>query len=277
MTQNSPASHPLIDVHCHLDDQAFDPDRAEVLARATNVGVKAIVIPGVTAKGWPAISQLTESHPQLFANYGLHPLFIQHHHEDHLTQLDLLLTQDPFAIAVGECGLDYRHNDSDKATQKHYFATQLQIAKQHDLPVVIHARGAVEDSILAIKDSGHRSGIVHSYNGSYEQARRLIDLGYSFSFGGAITYTRATKLRRLIPRLPLDSLLLETDGPFQPDAGLASNGRSEPARIGVVLDTIVALRSESKNLVAQQTTENASRIFGKLRTERILSTEPKTD
>ena len=130
--------------------------------------------------------------------------------------------------------------------------------------MVIHARRAVEDTILAIRANGHYDGIVHSYNGSYEQAKRLIDLGYAFSFGGAVTYTRATKLRRLLTQLPLDSLLLETDAPFQPDAGLASSSRSEPARLTKVLDTLCELRNQSRDALAKQTTDNAMRVFKKL-------------
>jgi len=256
-----PAASQLIDTHCHLDDALFNDDRDEVIERAGVRGVSHIIVPGISRSGWSAIRALGESNPQIHTNYGIHPLFLKSHAESDLTLLSELLSRDAGAVGVGECGLDYFHKETDRSRQQFFFTAQLHIAKEQNLPVVIHARRAVEDVILGIRESGHYRGMVHSFNGSYEQATRLIDLGYRFSFGGAVTHQRATRLRKLIARLPLDSMMLETDAPYQADAGLEPGARTEPSRVVNVLEAISVIRSESVEQIASQTTENAVKLF----------------
>lgn len=260
----SPAESPrdaprLIDVHVHSDDERLKGDRHAVMRRAHQAGVVAQVVPAISERLWPRVKAVCAEHEGLHACYGLHPCFHDEHRDEHVAALaDWIGREHP--VAVGECGLDYYVAGADKARQQHLFAAQLSLAREFDLPIVIHARKAVEDVIRMIRVSGHYRGLVHSFNGSEQQAHRLIDLGYSLSFGGAVTYARARRLRHLVASLPLDALLLETDAPDQSDA-LHVGERNEPAYLAEVWRTVSALRPESAATVAARTTANAISLF----------------
>ncbi len=249
----------LIDSHVHLDDQRFDVDRDQVVKRAEQSGVITMIVPAVTATTWSKTKKITDKYPNVFPAYGLHPYFIDQHEAEHLEQLHNWIETEK-AIAVGECGLDYFLPELDQTKQRLFFERQLTIAKKFDLPIIIHARSAVEDVINLLKKSGHNKGMIHSYNGSLQQAKKLIDLGYLLSFGGAVTYPRAKKLRALIGQLPLDSLLLETDAPDQAGANF-NQQRNEPSFIIEILDTFTELRSENRKVIAEQTTQNCQKLF----------------
>ncbi len=249
----------LIDSHVHFDDPRFDKDRDAVYQRAMQAGVIAMIMPAITAESWPKTKQCSDQYENVFPAYGLHPYFIDQHKPEHLDQLkDWIKKEQP--VAVGECGLDYFLPELDQEKQKNFFEAQLEIAKESSLPIIIHARSAVEDVINVIRKSGHNKGMIHSYNGSLQQAKQLIDLGYYLSFGGAVTYTRANKLRTLIKELPLESMLIETDAPDQPDAD-HKDQRNEPGFILEILNTFAELRSESRETIAQQTMHNTVRLF----------------
>jgi len=249
----------LIDSHIHFDDPRFDQDRDEVYQRAKQAGVIAMIMPAITAASWPKTKQCADQYKNVFPAYGLHPYFIDQHKPEHLDQLkDWIKKEQP--VAVGECGLDYFLPDLDQEKQKTFFESQLEMAKEFDLPIIIHARRAVEDVINLIKKSGHQKGMIHSYNGSLQQAKQLIDLGYYLSFGGAVTYARAKKLRTLIKDLPLDSLLIETDAPDQPSIDHKGQ-RNEPRFITEVLDTIVELRPENRETVLHVIMQNTIKLF----------------
>lgn len=249
----------LIDSHVHLDDSTFDVDREAVRERALAAGVVAQVVPAIAADGWPALRALCAGGTGLHPAYGLHPLFLARHRREHLDLLAAWL-RDERAVAVGECGLDFYTGDLDPQQQRFYFRRQLELAREFDLPVIVHARRAVEEVILTIRDVGGLRGVVHSYAGSEEQARQLADLGFMLGIGGPVTYERARRLRRLVARIPLDTLLLETDAPDQPDAAHRGQ-RNEPARLVEVLRCVAALRGESETAVAAATTANARRLF----------------
>jgi TatD DNase family protein len=163
--------------------------------------------------------------------------------------------------AIGECGLDFFVKGLDQAQQQRYFLGQLQLAREFDLPLIVHARRAVDAVILAIRKVGRLRGVVHSFAGSPEQARQLQSLDFLIGLGGPVTYERAQRLRRLAAELPLQQLLLETDAPDQPDASIRGQ-RNEPARLRTVLDTIAMLRGQPAAEIAEQTTRNAQKLFG---------------
>ncbi|PPU92443.1 TatD family hydrolase [Xanthomonas albilineans] len=258
----------LIDSHCHLDADAFDHDRAAVIARAQNAGVVAQIVPAVTAASWPTLRAVCATAPDLHSAYGLHPLFLAQHRSTHLEALaDWVARERP--CAIGECGLDFFVAGLDPTEQQRYFAAQLHLARTFDLPVIVHARRSVDAVILAIRKVGRLRGVVHSFAGSAEQARQLRDLDFLIGLGGPITYPRAQRLRRLATELPLQQLLLETDAPDQPDASIRGQ-RNEPARLRTVLDTIATLRREPAAVIAAQTTRNAQQLFGL----QTTSTEP---
>lgn len=250
----------LIDSHCHLDAAEFDGDRAAVIARAQAAGIVAQVLPAVTAASWPKLREVCAMADGLYPAYGLHPLFLDQHRPEHLPLLGEWIERER-PCAIGECGLDFFVEGLDEAEQQRYFAGQLQLARAFDLPVIVHARRAVDAVILAIRKVGRLRGVVHSFAGSPEQARQLQSLDFLIGLGGPVTYERAQRLRRLAAELPLQQLLLETDAPDQPDASIRGE-RNEPARLRTVLDTIAALRGQPAAEIAEQTTRNAQQLFG---------------
>lgn len=249
----------LIDSHCHLDADEFDHDRAQVIARAQAAGVRTQVVPAVTAASWPKLRETCQLADGLYPAYGLHPMFLDQHRPEHLDQLrEWIAREQP--CAVGECGLDFFVEGLDADRQQFYFDGQLRIAREFDLPVIVHARRAVDAVIAAIKQVGGLRGVIHSFPGSPEQAAQLHKLGFLVGLGGPLTYDRAQRLQRLVAQLPLEQLLLETDAPDQPDAGIRGE-RNEPARLTVIAETVARLRGESVEAIAGQTAANARRLF----------------
>lgn len=163
-------------------------------------------------------------------------------------------------MAVGECGLDLFVENLDPNTQQLYFDGQLELARDFDLPVIAHARRAVDAVIASFKRVGKLRGVVHSFSGSPEQARQLWQLGFMIGIGGPVTYARANRLRGLVTEMPLEYLLLETDAPDQPDAEIRGQ-RNEPARLSFVCETIAELRGVDAATIAVATTANARRLF----------------
>lgn len=249
----------LIDSHCHLDADEFDHDRAQVIARAQAAGVRTQVVPAVTAASWPKLRETCQLADGLYPAYGLHPMFLDQHRPEHLDQLrEWIAREQP--CAVGECGLDFFVEGLDAEQQQFYFDGQLRIAREFDLPVIVHARRAVDAVIAAIKQVGGLRGVIHSFPGSPEQATQLHKLGFLVGLGGPLTYERAQRLQRLVAQLPLEQLLLETDAPDQPDAGIRGE-RNEPARLTVIAETVAKLRGETVEAIADQTSANARRLF----------------
>lgn len=249
----------LIDSHSHFDDDSFDADRSAALARARAAGVVAQVVPAVNARLWPRLREVCGAYPGLYPAYGLHPICLADHDRADLDQLAAWIEQER-PVAVGEIGLDYYIEELDRDAQREYFLAQLGIARDARLPVVVHARHAVEDTYQLLRRFPTVRGVVHSFAGSEQQARRLIDLGYCLGFGGPVTYARANRLRTLVQRLPLESILLETDSPDQPGARHRGE-RNEPARITEVLREVARLRDEDPAHVAAATYANTVRLF----------------
>jgi len=249
----------LVDSHCHLDATEFDVDRDAVIARARAAGVMRQVIPAVDAAGWPKLREVCAAHDGLFPAYGLHPMYLASHRPQHLDDLRGWIERE-HPVAVGECGLDYYLEDLDAQEQQAYFDAQLRLAREFELPVIVHARRAVDAVIGAIRRVGQLRGVIHSYAGSMEQARQLADLGFLIGLGGPVTYERANRLRKLAAAIGIDQLLLETDAPDQPDAGIRGQ-RNEPARLTTVLETIAQLRDEAPDIIAAATSRNAERLF----------------
>jgi len=250
----------LVDSHCHLDVAEFDTDRDAVLARAREAGVVAQVVPAIARAGFEHLRAVCAAHADLHPTYGLHPMYIAEHRPAHLDELRAWLERER-PIAVGECGLDFFVENLDPDTQRTYFRRQLELAREFDLPLILHARRAVDEVIHTVRAIGSLRGVVHSFSGSPEQARQLWNLGFLVGIGGPVTYDRANRLRALVATMPIQYLLLETDAPDQPDAAHRGQ-RNEPARIVEVLDAIAMLRGEPPEAVAAATTANARRLFG---------------
>jgi len=249
----------LTDSHAHLDDSSFDPDRAQVLRRAAEAGVRRIVVPAIHRNSWAGIERLCAKHPQALPAYGLHPIFLEQHRPEHVAELTQWL-KDHSAVAVGEIGLDYFLEDLDREQQRAYFEQQLHVAREFDLPVIAHARRAVDEVTATLRRIGGLRGVVHSFSGSEQQAEQLWRLGFHLGIGGPVTYERAQRLRRIVAGMPLEYLLLETDAPDQPGAGQRGQ-RNEPAHIAEVLGVVAGLRGDSEANIAAATTANAAHLF----------------
>lgn len=250
----------LVDSHAHLDDASFDADRSAMFARSAEAGVRRWIVPAIDRENWARVERLATSDKGVFPAYGLHPLFLERHHDTHLDELPDWL-EGHGAVAVGEIGLDFYVDGLDPARQRDLFVRQLHIAKDHGLPVVIHARRAFEETIHTLRRIGGLRGVVHSFSGSEEQARQLFDLGFHIGIGGPVTYDRANRIHRVVAGMPLEWLLLETDAPDQP-CSQHRGERNEPAYMRDVLRAIATLRDEPETDIAAATTTNAERLFG---------------
>lgn len=249
----------LTDSHCHIDVADFDADRDAVMARARAAGVTRQVVPAIACASWPQLRAVCAHYDGLFPAYGLHPMVLAEHRAEHLDALvDWITRERP--LAVGECGLDFFVPGIDADQQRHYFMRQLQIAHAFDLPLIIHARRAVDEVIASIRRIGKLRGVVHSFSGSAQQAQQLWQLGFCIGLGGPLSYPRATRLRRLVATMPLQQLLLETDAPDQPLNGHQGQ-RNEPARLLDVLRVVAQLRGECETHIAEATSANAERLF----------------
>ena len=251
----------FIDSHTHLDFAEFDHDRNEVLNRAAKNHISDIIISATTAKRWPLISQLACENcaPKCHVAFGLHPMFMSEHKDEDIAALKKILSSQK-AVAVAEIGLDFFISNPDRDAQIKLFVAQLDIAQQMNLPVIIHARKSQDIVLKYLRRFPDLRGSLHSFSGSEQQARQFIDLGFYLGFGGPITYTRATRLRKLVSSLPLDTMLIETDSPDQSDSKHQGK-RNEPAYLPNVAVTIAHLRDISVEEVAQATSDNARILF----------------
>ena len=202
----------LIDTHIHLDAHEFDPDRCALVARARAAGVGGFVVPAIGVDNFSSVAALADARAGLWCAYGIHPLQAQRAAAGDLEVLDQRLACGE-AVAVGEIGLDFFVADADPERQISCFQAQLHLARRHDLPVILHARRAVEAVLQSLRRTPVSGGIVHAFNGSLQQARAFLTLGFRLGFGGAMSYPGSTRIRRLASELPLEAIVLETDAP----------------------------------------------------------------
>ena len=257
-----------IDTHCHLDAPEFAPDRDQVRARAAQSGVGLCVLPAVEVGNFDAVRELAHAHGDAYA-LGIHPLCTGRAPDGDLTLLDRALAQhrgDPRLLAVGEIGLDYFVPGLDPDRQEFFYRGQLALARKHGLPVILHVRRSADRLLKELRGS-KVTGIAHAFNGSAQQARHFVDLGFKLGFGGNVTYDRAQQIRRLAIELPLDALVLETDSPDIPphwlyataqqrEAGQAQ-GRNEPAELPRIAAVLADLRGMPLEQLAEASTRNA--------------------
>lgn len=252
-------NNPLIDTHCHLDFVEFDEDRKAVIERAKDNNISHIIIPATQLSNWASIQKLCSNDKSLHACYGFHPYWADTPTNKDIDTLEDWVNQHP-CVGIGECGLDYREGQIDKKIQLKLFEAQLDIAANNALPIAIHSINATEDVIKLIKKHPNLKGKMHSYSGSLQQAHRLIDLDFYISFGGTITYKNASKHRHTAATIPLNSLMIESNAPDQPDE-THKDLRNEPAYLIEILKCVNELRNEDIEEIALQTTLNAKHLF----------------
>jgi TatD DNase family protein len=257
----------LIDTHCHLDAGEYDADRDAVAAHARRAGVKRIIVPSVGAFNFQSTIDCSRYEGVSIA-LGLHPMYVHEHREEDLVKLDELI-RFCAPVAVGEIGLDRFQSridrpgvhEDDLVRQEYFYTEQLKIAKSHELPVLLHIRRANDQILKHLRRVKVPGGIAHAFNGSMQQAREYIKLGFMLGFGGAMTYARATSLRKLAAELPLDCIVLETDGPDIPPEWIARQ-RNEPAELPRIAQVLAEMRGIDVEEVARATTENAMKVLG---------------
>ncbi len=249
----------IIDTHCHLDVADFDLDRDKVINHCHEQGISKIIVPAIESKTWGKLLDLCKAEKGLYPALGLHPVFIEQHQTDDVNKLEQLLeTQRP--VAIGEIGLDFYIKELDQQQQTHLFETQLQIAKDHDLPVILHVRKAHDQVLQLLKKIKVKGGFSHAFNGNEQQANHYINLGFKLGFGGTLTYENAHKIHHLAKTLPLEAIVLETDAP---DMVVNSHRgeRNSPEYITDCLTSLAKIRNEDVEFIARQTTQNANDII----------------
>ena len=252
----------FIDTHCHFDFPPFSGDEAASIARAAQAGVEKIVVPSTEAAWFARVMALAENHDALYAALGLHPIVIEQHSEASLEQLERCLASRPKKlVAIGEIGLDLYRDDPQFERQQVVLDAQLVLAKRYDLPVILHSRRTHDKLAMHLKRHKlPRTGVVHGFAGSLQQAQRFIELGYKIGVGGTITYPRASKTRDVMAQLPLTSLLLETDAPDMPLNGFQGQP-NRPERAACVFETLCELRHEPAEVIADTLFTNSSELF----------------
>lgn len=255
-------SYVFTDTHCHFDFPPFSGDEQASLAQAAQAGVQQIIVPAVTADRFARILKLAREHTPLFAALGLHPRYIAQHQDEQLEQLaGFLASKPPKLVAVGEIGLDLYMDEPQFERQQALLKAQLKLAKQCDLPVILHSRRSHDQLAAALRRiEVPRRGVVHGFAGSLVQAQAFIRLGYYIGVGGTISYERAQKTRQVMAQLPLTSLLLETDAPDMPLAGYQGQP-NRPERAAEVFQVLCQLRPEAADDIAERLQQNSQSLF----------------
>jgi len=252
-------SPPLIDTHCHLDAGEFDADRDAVYQRALDAGVAIQIIPAVTRANFAEVEATCRRYPGCLPAWGMHPMYIHVHQDAHLA--DLRAQVEAWRpVAIGEIGLDLFVSELDFATQEHFYVEQLKIAHDFDLPVLLHCRRANDQILKQLRRIQVKGGIAHAFSGSRQQADAYLKLGFKLGFGGAFTWTRATKLRALAQELPLAAIVLETDSPDIAPAWVGQ-GRNEPGEVARIAACLAEIRGVTTAEIVRQTTKNARAVL----------------
>ena len=254
----------LIDTHCHLDFPELSVDIATVLERAHKAGVEKFVVPGVSADNWDAVLNLCSEHAGLYPALGLHPCFLTGEHTADIALLASMLKENVQVVAVGEIGLDLFIPNANLQQQLAVLTPQLTLAKEHQKPVLLHVRKAHDPLLKQLRQLKlERGGLVHAFSGSEQQAKEYLKLGFKLGIGGAVTYERASKLRRLVAELPLESFVLETDSPDMPLQGYQGQV-NYPERIANVAAAVAKIRQQPLADVIEVTSIQSSECLGLL-------------
>ena len=250
----------LADSHAHIDDERFDADRDEVVARALAAGVSLIVNIGADMASSARSVALAEKYPGIYAAVGMHPHDSQDMKENDYRQLEQWANH-PKVVAIGEIGLDYHYDLSPRPVQKEVFLRQLDLARKTGKPFIIHEREAHADMLDIIRNAARGlNGVFHCFSGSVETAREYLKMGFYISVAGPVTFPKSVKTKEVAKAVPLDRLLVETDSPYltpQPFRGK----RNEPAYVRLVAEEIANLRDISLAELAETTTANVRRLF----------------
>ncbi|MBE0433269.1 TatD family hydrolase [candidate division WOR-3 bacterium] len=247
----------MVDTHCHLVDPQFNKDLDRVLKRAQASGIKKIVNAGYDPETSRKAIAMAREHDWLLPAIGIHPNEAADQSIEEMGMIEALADDDK-VVAIGETGLDYYRDFSPREAQKQLFRLHIALARERHLPVLIHTRNSLDDTVSILESEDYHCGVFHCYSGSYEQARKIMDLGYYISYAGVLTFSR--RARETVRRLPLDRLLLETDAPFLAPQGQRGK-RNEPSFIIETLHhaaNVLDMRPEDLEAILDV---NAQRLF----------------
>lgn len=250
----------IFDTHAHYDDGQFDTDREELLGAMEAGGVGAIVDAGSTLESWDKILELTERYPFIYGAIGIHPDEAGTLDEAGMERMAELLDRDKI-VAVGEIGLDYYWDKENHDVQKHWFIRQLDMAREKQMPVIIHSREAAADTMDIMKQ--HASGmkaVIHCYSYSAEMAKEYVKMGYYIGVGGVVTFKNAKKLKQVVQEIPLERILLETDCPYLAPVPFRGK-RNSSLNLPYVAEAIAELKGTTAEEVIQQTEKNARELY----------------
>ena len=250
----------IFDTHAHLDDRAFDADRAALLSQLPGLGLALVMNPGCSLVSSQAAVALAEEYDYIYAAVGSHPDAADEVNEAVLEQYRRLARQCPKVRAIGEIGLDYHYEDIPRETQQRAFRAQMALAQELELPVIVHEREAHEDGMRIVEEFPQVTGVFHCYSGSLEMAKVLIRRGWYIGFGGVLTFKNARKAVEVASQLPLDRLVLETDCPYMSPEPFRGR-RNDPGRLHLVAERLAQLRGLSVEEIENITLENGKRLY----------------
>ena len=260
----------MIDTHCHLEAPEFAGEADALAKRSAALGVSQIVIPSMDRASFSSVTALAQRHANCSYALGIHPMVVPQAADDDLDALRATLAasqSDPKLVAIGEIGLDFfipAFTESPlRERQEHFFVEQLKMARDFNLPVLLHIRRAQDVILKHLRRIRPPGGIAHAFNGSFQQAQAFIDLGFKLSFCGTFTHERALQLRRLATELPLDAIVLETDAPDLAPAWLLDR-RNTPDELPRIGEALAQLRGITPDELAQATTANALAVLPRL-------------
>ena len=250
----------MIDSHIHLDDARFDEDRTSLLTAAREAGINGFVVPATGISGFTKIKQLADEYADIYPAYGLHPYFIGQHKQQDLQKLNDFLDENK-AVALGECGLDFYRDDLDRDKQYTFFEQQVVLAKDMDLPLILHVNGAVQPVFEVLKKHRYFKAVMHSFNGSVEQARQITDSGVILGFGTAVVNPGAKKLHQVVKSVDTSHMVIETDAPDQPLYN-KKDQRNLPVDLNTVAEFVAEIKEISVAELIRITTHNCQQVFG---------------
>ena len=244
----------MTDTHTHLTEEPLVSHLDAVIARAREVGVDKFIIPGYNADSWERARELADSYDEIYYSVGLHPMFINER------KLPTFEKESEKLVAVGEIGLDYYNGDANKREQIKLFESQMQLAKEKKLPVILHCRKAYDDLFEICKKYREINCVLHSCSCSAEQAKPFLKLGFYISFSGTVTRKNSRKVKRLAELVPLEKMILETDSPF---IGTATRPvpSVEPAQLTEIILSVAEIKKVKIELVKNAVEANAKNLF----------------
>ena len=250
----------LFDTHAHLDDRAFDEDRAALLADLPGQGLALVMNPCCSLESSRNVVKIAAEHDYIYAAVGSHPDVADEVNEATIEEYRMLCKQNPKVKAIGEIGLDYHYEDIPREIQMKAFRLQMELARELKLPVIVHERDAHEDGMAVVRDYPDVTGVFHCYSGSAEMARQLVDKGWYIGFTGVLTFKNARKAVEVASSIPLERIVLETDCPYMAPEPFRGK-RNDPGKLYRMAEKLAEIRGLSVEESHTITTENGKKLY----------------